>query len=69
MTALATLPTPDCRGSREGGRRSARISWRRKSTRWAAIAFESSSTGLNGRFRSGLCVSTTATTLAGSTRR
>jgi hypothetical protein len=55
MTALATLPTPDCRGSSSGGSRSAAISCRRKSTRWAAIAFESSSAGLNGRFRSG-CV-------------
>jgi hypothetical protein len=63
------LPTPDCSGSRLAGRRPRFTSLCRNSMMWPAIWREASSGGVKALLRSGWWVSTTATTLAGSTRR
>ena len=68
-TALAMLPTPDCSGSRFGGRRPFFTSCSKNSMRWPAIFSEVASGGLKGRFRSGAWVSTIATIFDGSTRK
>ena len=64
-TALAMLPTPDCRGRRDAGRRPPFTSYARNSKRFSAILCDMTSTGLNAVLRSGEFVSTTATIFSG----
>ncbi len=67
-TAFATLPMPDCSGRRpSAGRRPFDTSYSKKSSTCAAMAWLISSGGLSGLALSRASVSTTATTLFGST--